>query len=46
MKLLIPYSQSGLAGKIRENGSILSEEYNEDGVLTEALVDIRLQKLC
>ena len=46
MKLLIPYSQSGLAGKIRENGKIISEEYNEDGVLTEALVDIRLQKLC
>lgn len=46
MKLLIPYSQSGLAGKIRENGKIISEEYNEDGVLTEALVDIKLQKHC
>ncbi|MBQ5989134.1 MAG: GTPase HflX [Oscillospiraceae bacterium] len=46
MKLLIPYSQSGLAGKIRENGKIITEEYTEDGVLTEALVDIRLQKLC
>ncbi|MBP1592848.1 MAG: GTPase HflX, partial [Oscillospiraceae bacterium] len=46
MKLLIPYSQSGLAGKIRENGRIISEEYTEDGILTEALVDVRLQKLC
>jgi len=46
MKLLIPYSQTGLTGKIRENGRIISEEYSENGVITEALVDIRLQKLC
>lgn len=46
MKLLIPYSQSGLSGKIRENGKILSEEYVAEGILTEALVDIRLQKVC
>ncbi|MBP0977240.1 MAG: GTPase HflX [Oscillospiraceae bacterium] len=46
MKLLIPYSQSGLAGKIRENGRIISEEYTENGILTDALVDVRLQKLC
>lgn len=45
MKLLIPYNQSGLSGKIRENGKILSEEYTEDGILTEALVDVRLQKM-
>ncbi len=46
MRLLIPYSNSGLSGKIREFGKILSEEYAEDGILTEALVDVRIQKLC
>ncbi|WP_044974003.1 GTPase HflX [Ruminococcus sp. HUN007] len=46
MKLLIPYSQTGLTGKIRENGRVINEEYAENGVITEALVDIRLQKLC
>lgn len=46
MTLMIPYSQSGLSGKIRENGKIISEEYLAEGILTEALVDIKLQKLC
>lgn len=46
MKLMIPYSQSSLSGKIREYGKIISEEYTGDGILTEALVDIRIQKLC
>ncbi|MBE6853786.1 MAG: GTPase HflX [Ruminococcus sp.] len=46
MKLLIPYDQTGLTGRIRENGKILSEEFTEAGVLVDALVDIRLQKSC
>lgn len=46
MKLLIPYSQSGLSARIREYGKIISEEYAADGIITEALVDVRLQKIC
>ena len=42
MKLLIPYDKAGFAAEIRALGRIFSEEYTENGVLTDALVDIRL----
>ncbi len=39
MKLLLPYAQGGLTAVIRENGKIFSEEYTENGILVDALVD-------
>ena len=42
MTLLIPYDKAGFSAEIRGTGKILSEEYREDGILTEALVDISL----
>lgn len=44
MKLLIPYANSGFLGKIREDGKIFSEEFVENGTLTDALVDVKLIK--
>jgi len=46
MELVIPYSQGGLTGQIRESGKVLSEEYTENGIVVKALVDIKLQKFC
>ncbi len=39
MKLLLPYAKGGLTAVIRENGKIFSEEYTENGILVDALVD-------
>ena len=42
MTLLIPYADGSLSAAIRENGRIFSEEFTEKGVLTDALVDVKL----
>ncbi len=39
MKLLLPYDKGGLTAVIRENGKIFSEEYTENGIIVDALVD-------
>lgn len=39
MKLLLPYDKTGYTAKLRENGKVFSEEYTENGVLVDALVD-------
>lgn len=39
MKLLLPYDKVGYTAKLRENGKVFSEEYTENGVLVDALVD-------
>ncbi len=39
MKLLLPYDKAGLSAKIRENGKIYLEEYTENGVILDALVE-------
>ncbi len=39
MKLLVPYDKAGITARIREKGKVFSEEYREDGVLVDALVD-------
>ncbi len=39
MKLLLPYANAGLTAVIRENGKVFSEEYTENGILVDALVD-------
>ena len=44
MKLLLPYDKAGLSAAIRGNGKVFSEEYTENGILTDALVDIMLIK--
>ena len=42
MKLLLPFSQGALLAEIRARGKVFSEEFTEDGILTDALVDQRL----
>lgn len=44
MKLLLPYDKAGLTAKLRENGKVFSEEYTENGILVDALVDQLLVK--
>ncbi len=44
MSLLIPYDKAGFSAEIRRGGKIFSEEYTENGILTDALVDITLIK--
>ena len=44
MKLLIPYNESGLLNEIRIYGKIFLEEYENEGTLVDALVDIKLLK--
>ncbi len=44
MKLLLPYDKAGLSAAIRENGKVFSEEYTENGILVDALVDVMLIK--
>ena len=39
MNLLLPYDKAGYTAKLRENGKVFSEEYTENGVLVDALVD-------
>ena len=42
MTVLIPYSEGGLLGEIRAFGKVFSEEFTPDGVLVDALVDMKL----
>lgn len=44
MRLLLPYDKAGLAAKIRENGKVFTEEYAENGISLDALVDRMLIK--
>lgn len=39
MSLLLPYDKGGLTAKIRESGKVFSEEYTEEGIRVDALVD-------
>ena len=39
VRLLIPYSDGGTASKIRKEGAIINEEYREDGLFMEAVLD-------
>ena len=42
MTVLIPYSEGGLLGEIRAFGKVFSEEFTPEGVLVDALVDMKL----
>jgi len=44
MKIKIPYDQGGLLALIRRDGKVFSEEYEEDGILADVLVDIKILK--
>ena len=44
MSLLLPYDKGGLSARIRENGKVFSEEYTEEGIRVDALVDKLLVK--
>ena len=39
VKLLIPFAQAGLSSEIRTKATLISEEYTENGILVEAIVD-------
>lgn len=39
VNVLIPFSNAGLANEIRTKGTLLSEEYESDGIKIEAIVD-------
>jgi GTP-binding protein HflX len=40
--LLVPYDKSSLVSKIRVDGKVFSEEYQAEGTLIDALVDIKI----
>lgn len=42
VELLLPFSKSGLAAKLRDEGAVLSEEYVPEGLKLTARVDDRL----
>ncbi|MCI8442589.1 MAG: GTPase HflX [Provencibacterium sp.] len=42
MRLLIPYAKSALRQEITEAGKVLYEEYTENGILLDALVDYKI----
>lgn len=44
MKLLLPYDKAGYTAQIRENGKVFAEEYTENGISVDALVDVMLIK--
>lgn len=46
VKLMIPYSETGLLNEIRKDGKVFSEEFTADGTLTDALVDIKIMHKC
>lgn len=42
MTLLIPYKEAGIIDRIRENGLIISEDYQENGIELDAHVETKL----
>lgn len=44
LTLCLPYSEGSLLQNLREEGKIFSEEYTADGIVIDAMVDIRRQK--
>ena len=45
VELLLPFAQSGLAARLRKDGSVLEEEYTENGLKLTAQVDPTLLHL-
>lgn len=44
MRLLLPYNKAGVTAKLRVNGKVFSENYTENGIEVDALVDQMLIK--
>lgn len=44
MRLLLPYDKAGITARLRENGKVFKEEYTENGIEVDALVDRMLIK--
>lgn len=44
MTLLLPYDKAGVTARLRENGKVFKEEYTENGIEVDALVDRMLIK--
>ena len=44
MTLLDPYDKTAFIGRIRAEGKVFAEEYQENGTLIDALVDVKLIK--
>ena len=42
MKICLPFNMAGLLNLIREKGEVYSEEYREDGIYADVLVDIKI----
>lgn len=42
LRLLLPYSEGGLAALIREEGKIFEEEFVQDGIRLDALIDRKI----
>ena len=41
LAILVPYSDAGILNMIRQNGKVFTEEYREDGIFADVLVDIK-----
>jgi len=46
LSLLLPYSEGGLAGEIRAKGKVFSEEYTEEGLRLDAMVELKMLYRC
>lgn len=46
LKLLLPYSEGGLAGELRTRGTVFSEEFLENGVLMDVMVELKMLYRC
>ena len=41
VNMLLPYSEGALVSKIRKEGAVMNEEYRDDGIFVEAVLDGR-----
>lgn len=41
LQIIVPYANAGLLSSIRQNGKVFSEEYREEGILADVLVDVK-----
>lgn len=46
LKLLLPYEEGALGGEIRAKGTVFSEEYTPEGLLLDAMVEIKMLHRC
>lgn len=44
-RLLLPFDKAGLVNTIRQEGRIFSEDYTAEGIVLDALVDIKVYYL-